>query len=249
MGEHQEPHMPCDTGDFSRDGVLQAAQAQIDGLKVELAAMQKDRDWYKEHCDRMSREQGTIISAELACENMRKARDAALMKLSQVRAELEHMRAVNAELVADHVAVENEITEERDKANARAEAAEAENARLLRNAGTATASEIEVRTAYGRAVAALHRAKDHVWLPMDIDRGLEAEIDALLSDATATQAADAWRAQQEEIRREAHLLGIRDCIHSAKGWLEDGYGEGTVRDVIRSLEELARRAGGKDSGQ
>ncbi len=49
-----------------------------------------------------------------------------------------------------------------------------------------------------RAVAALTKARDHVELPMDIDRDLESEIDAILADPTATAAVEAMRAEQEE---------------------------------------------------
>jgi hypothetical protein len=109
VGEHQEPHMPCDTGDHSRDGVLQAAQSQISALKVELAAMTKERDDLRAGQQNDDRDYRKVIAE----------RDAALMDLSQARAERdeairqraiinEQRRQENGAAADDLIAMRNE---------------------------------------------------------------------------------------------------------------------------------------------
>ena len=156
-----------------------------------------------------------------------KARDAALAELSQARAERdmaksEHVRLKNS--LADAYEAKDRawsactrVEQERDAAVKRAEACESK---------------------YGRAVAALRELRE--WWTNDGNEQLPwiENADAILADASSTQAANAWRAQQEERRKLRRFIQqhMHDD-HCECGFCVD------ARDTLAEID--ARKAGDK----
>lgn len=264
---------------------IAAAESQIAALKVELAAMMKERDEARQEADAIGANEHRIahelqnmtrsVRKQAAHHHRRQTkmaaeRDAALAELSQVRAELDTrkvaMKRQADDLRAIQVALGSSATmpgdsttlaKDVDAAVKRAEALSEENARLKREVDDEVALLCDWQKNFdnsqalrGRAVAAL-RAIDgciawsdttQEWYLIGKLRTLPAlrEVRAILADATAIQAADAWRAQQEE---RADLAALIPFVRlAAVGCL-------TVQQQCEAYEALAkvdaRRGGGR----
>jgi chromosome segregation ATPase len=198
---------------------------------------------------------------------LQKARDAALADLSQARAEIEIWKTRE---YAAHNAY-TQVKAQRDTANARAEAAEAqlakvrhdrdemirvhdeveadrdqlrdENARLKAECNARHGAQVGLGQELNRTQALLGRAvvilKSAYWdrAPFSIADTKKAE--ELLADPTATTAADAWRAQQEE-RAELEAL-IPFVRLAAEGCL-------TVRQQCEAGDAIAKVDARREEG-
>ena len=240
------------------------AESQIAALKVELAAMMKERDtarseatMYKQAYDGHFASLMDVCDQRDAAED---ARDAALAELGQVRAERE-IEKKNTDAVYDEVyRALTKVQGERDAAVKRAEALREENARLeyernkLREYSDEYLRRCDVLSALlGRAVAALRKAPPLLEEGVSIADALTSAangyhdlkarhgaevssaldtIDAILADTTATQAADAWRAQQKE---RAELL--REAMHMLC------YVDAHMKERVAVAEKLAKACG------
>jgi chromosome segregation ATPase len=240
-----------------------AAESQIAALKVELAAMMKERDAAKNAARELgkdiARRDGTIAQLmQEAADNSttmgllgrnridaEKALDAALADLSQARAELDENHDIQCELLKQA----NDMRDERDAAVKRAEAAEQENETVKSVNGCLRGEIRGLRSDNDRAQALLGRAvsilKSTHWDRAPFPIGVAEQAIDLLADPTATQAADAWRAQREE---RAELI---QKVRTLREWIG---AEGQPRVAIELARKLtdeflakvdARWAGGK----
>jgi len=157
---------------------------------------------------------GMLDAAHIDAEKMMHERDAALAELSQVRAELQNMTRATRKQAAHHHRRQTKMAAERDAAGKQAEALSEENARLKAQHEEWKREDLAWRderaALLGRAVTALQEARTYLLSGVGSTAGVFAAINAILADATATQAADAWRAQQEE-RAEHSDCDNDDC--------------------------------------
>lgn len=120
---------------FEREAMTEEERKQLKEVERELQSHNspgtdihevgcecKEAEYWKGHADRMSREQGTIMTARLACENMRKERDEARADAGRY---LEGMQTNLHACNAAHVA-HNETHQQLAAEKARADAAERE---------------------------------------------------------------------------------------------------------------------------
>jgi len=237
-----------------------AAESQIAALKVDLAAMMKERDiarveatMYKQASDdrfaslmsacdeRDAAEKSRDFERERANEGLvqkhdaEKARDAALAELGQVRAELAQHE--HCDVNADTVGMIREVTNaaghggvpflidavrnvviERDAAVKRAEALREENASLRKVQNVMEKDMNSALLVSAQSAQLLKEIVNHFeWAEDHKSAELLRRADAILADATATPAADAWRAQRESLKE------CVDRLEMVQSLAADGY--------------------------
>lgn len=185
--------------------VNRAAESQIAALRVDLAAMMKERDEARIISKEQQRSGFETVAQLLEAE---KARDAAHVELSQARAERDMAQALYE---ATHEQT-GRIGRERDEARG-----EIERLRDSCLQHVHVDVHASAKALLGRAVAAARPIVDYYnklakWdggcaLPPKPTQGQRIDFVNAFSDATATAAVDAYRAQQEVIEAAKWFKG------------------------------------------